>query len=115
MLKKASRFPFQTLTCQNIESFPIPGSFDAIVLVGVLDFIKNPGLLLLELRRLLPRGGCVGMTLPESGDLNHFSSDQVNHLVKKGGFHIMKKDKFFGYKDSKSGEVVNYHGYLIHC
>lgn len=116
MLERARRFPFTSLLCQDIETFPLPGGpYDAVVCVGVMDFIKSPDLLFAEIHRLLEDSpkGYFGVTLPDSGDLNNFSPAQVEELATKAGFKVLKQDRFLGYTDSSTGEVVHYLGFLL--
>ncbi|KAJ3171930.1 hypothetical protein HDU87_008180 [Geranomyces variabilis] len=121
MLEKAKKYPFRSLICQDIES-PLPflssthKTFDAVICVGVIDFISDPAALLTTVRNALSpsRGSCFGLTIPQSGDLNAFGSDDaVRELVEDAGFVVLKHELIFGYEDSETKEVIHYHGLLL--
>ncbi|KAJ3156426.1 hypothetical protein HDU89_004208 [Geranomyces variabilis] len=125
MLEKAKKYPFRSLICQDIES-PLPflsstnNHFDAVICVGVIDFISNPAALLTTVRNALTPsshgggGACFGLTIPQSGELNAYGSDDaVRALVEAAGFVVLKHELIFGYEDSETKEVVHYHGLLL--
>ncbi|KAJ3286990.1 hypothetical protein HK104_008796 [Borealophlyctis nickersoniae] len=113
MLEKAKLLPFKELICQDVER-PLPfnrTTFDAIVCVGVMDFIRNPTVVLNDVSLILKESGegCFGVTFPDP----QFSRSEVEALFRQTGFLIERHERFFGYKDSQSGESVYYHGYLL--
>ncbi|KAJ3151653.1 hypothetical protein HDU86_006072 [Geranomyces michiganensis] len=124
MLEKAKKYPFHSLVCQDIES-PLPfltntnntpTLFDAVICVGVIDFISAPAALLRTVYNAInpTRGSCFGLTVPQSGELNAFRSDDaVRALVETAGFVVLKHELIFGYEDSETKEVVHYHGLLL--
>ncbi|TPX58353.1 hypothetical protein PhCBS80983_g03204 [Powellomyces hirtus] len=116
MLEKAKRYPFYDLRCQDIEAtLPYDRPFDAVICVGVIDFIKSPRKLFDSVAKCLKgnSSGCFGLTLPESGGLNKFSDEELAKLVAAGGFKMLKHDRIFGYEDSETKDVVRYHGLLL--
>ncbi|KAI8823703.1 S-adenosyl-L-methionine-dependent methyltransferase [Fimicolochytrium jonesii] len=116
MLEKAKQFPFQELRCQDIEApLPYDEPFDAVVCVGVMDFIRSPQALLEKVAKSMRpnEGCCFGLTIPESGDLNKFNNDELTKLVHDSGFKILKHNRIFGYKDSETDDCVQYHGLLL--
>ena len=111
MLQKAARLPFEALSCQNIqEELPFSSSsFDAIICVGVLDFITDHSRVLNEMGRVLKCGGIVGLTIPES-----YCGDEVfQKLLGSMGFSILTSERFFGYVDSKLEKSIYFIGFLL--
>ncbi|KAJ3014402.1 hypothetical protein HKX48_005180 [Thoreauomyces humboldtii] len=102
-------------TPEDVETaFPYDRPFDAVICVGVMDFIKHPQKLFAAVAKSLRKsGGCFGVTLPESGELNTFSEEELLKLADANGFKLVKHDRFFGYEDSESKVVVRYHGILL--
>ncbi|KAI8810729.1 S-adenosyl-L-methionine-dependent methyltransferase [Cladochytrium replicatum] len=116
MLERARKHPFKQVRCQDVEApLEFDEPFNAIVCIGVMDFIKNPSALLSEISKRLYPGpaSCFGVTLPESGDLNAFTLPQMMTLVEDAGFQVARHEQLFGYKDSQTGEIAYYHGFLL--
>ena len=109
MLDVARSFPFKSLHLRNVEEpFNLGLKFHAAVSVGLLDFIVDKRRLLFEVALHLHPGAIFGLTLPESDDLEAFQQD-----YKDAGFTVLKHEKLFGYSDSKTGQDVFYHGFLL--
>jgi len=55
------------VVCQSIdEPYPFEGSnFDAVIMLGVLEFIKEPATVAVEARRVLKKGGLFGLSVPQ--------------------------------------------------
>lgn len=115
MLEKARSYPFVNLIEQNVEAFPLPSPFDAVVCVGVMDFIKSAHSFFLEIGRIVQASpfGVFGVTLPEGGDMNSFSDAQRKELISITGWRVIRYQRLMGYKDSGSGAEVIYHSYLL--
>lgn len=113
MLEKARKLPFTNLKQQNIESFPLPSPYDAVICIGVIDFIREPLLLFQEVKRIINTNGLFGFTAPNSGDLNRFSKSELVDLAIQAQFKVLEYDLFHGYNDSSSNEAVKYHGMLL--
>ncbi|KAG5463462.1 MAG: hypothetical protein BJ554DRAFT_7316 [Olpidium bornovanus] len=140
MLEKARLFPFHALHCLNIEQ-PLgipPNSFDAVVCVGVMDFVALPKAFLEQVARILRPEGVFGVTLPErrrraeaaggsaqdrqengatglseNDELSSFDWTEADDLVASAGFHIHRRERFLGYVDSETGAETHYYGYLL--
>jgi len=66
---KKKRLPFQKLICQDINHLQDTdfkdNTFDAIIMIGVLEFVKKPHQLFKCIHRLLKSGGWFGLTIPK--------------------------------------------------
>lgn len=111
MIEKAQKLPFKSLNCQNLEEtlHESSESFDAVVCVGVFDFIVNRKRVLKEIARLLKKGGVAGITIPEPTA----SKENIDEFWNQSNLKIIKTDQFFGYRDSQNGQVVNFLGFLL--
>src|SRR5919206_4576081 len=71
MIERAGRLPFRKLICQNLEKeLKVKDlSFDAAVMVGVMEYIEDPAALLARVRRKLRPGGVFGLTVPQRSSL----------------------------------------------
>src|SRR3989339_517828 len=59
MISEAKKRPFKKLICQDLEK-PLlveDNHFDAVVLIGVMEFIKNPKKLFIEIKSKLKKDG----------------------------------------------------------
>lgn len=112
MLDVARSYPFKSLHLRNVEEpFSLGVKFHAAVSVGLLDFIIDKRRLLFEVALHLHSGAIFGLTLPESDDLDALKQFQQNY--KDAGFTALRHEKLFGYSDSKTGQDVYYHGFLL--
>lgn len=140
MLEKARKRAYDELLVHNLESYPFdeqtipPASFSVIVCVGVMDFIVGPRAFLKYIRGLLkpsvvppldPSGAettsepqpqaVLGITLPERhsySDLSSFTRMEMEQLLRSSGYWIERHERFIGYRDSQTGRVQYYHGWL---
>ena len=98
--------------CDVLNGLPFPDSYaDTIVAGEFLEHLLKPYEFLLECKRVLKRNGRLIMTTPNAtGYQNVFRSrgrrtltahcycwspDELNHLVRKSGFEIVKTETFF--------------------
>jgi hypothetical protein len=112
MLAKTESLPFESVICQDIEStFTFDCKFNSIICVGVMDCDS----LLLECRRQLADFNCIGMTLPEtkSDTMNAFTEQELEALVTKCGFTILKCERIVGYTDSETHQSIFYWALLM--
>lgn len=119
MIKEAKKLPFERLVCQDIEA-PLQvkdTAFDAVVLVGVMEFMEKPAKVFREVRRKLVTDGIFSLTVPvkrpRASKLNikSYYKKEMEPVFKKAGFIVLKCEKIFGYK--KQGETVQYYGYVL--
>ena len=122
MLNRASQRGYHQVIVHDLEERPYPSqlkmsSFNVVLCVGVMDFIKEPVNFLNYCKQFLTSGGLVGLTLPERhqhSDLSSFSEDEMRQLlIDQAGFsRIIRHDRFMGYRDSVTGNIQYYHGWL---
>lgn len=121
MIEKAKMNPFQALHCQSLES-PLPflnHSFDAVVMIGVMEFIQDPHRLFLEIKRVLKENGWFGITIPKKLpkklekklEILTYPKKTIETLFRDSGFHIEKQEEFQGFIYLE--ETVTYFGYLL--
>lgn len=111
MIEQAKKFPFERLYCQNLEE-PLQESsesFDAVVCVGVFDFIVQRKHVMNEIARILKQGGVAGLTIPADSMLE----EDVVDLLTHSNLRMIKSERLFGYKDSQNGLNVDYLGLLL--
>ena len=119
MISEAKKLPFEKFVCQNIET-PLnvsDDSFDAVTLVGVMEFIENPTQLFKEVNKKLIQEGVFALTLPKKMSKNSqlniksYYKKEIEKIIKTTNFKIIETHKFFGYR--KNNENVEYYGYIL--
>lgn len=93
-------------------------SFDACVMLGVLEFVRDPPKLFATVASKLVDGGLFGVTVPNKIPAKYerqlqirtYRPEDVEAQIKKAGFEVLRKEKFMGYAVSVT--VVNYTGFL---
>ncbi|KAJ3416465.1 hypothetical protein HDV05_001623 [Chytridiales sp. JEL 0842] len=109
MLEKAKALPFADLRCSDIlQPCDFFTAFDAVVCVGVMDFIQDRKSICTIVSNYLASKGLWGVTFAEEGG---FSKEANDKLLEGEGFAIVHHERFFGYKDTSSGNTVYYHGF----
>jgi ubiquinone/menaquinone biosynthesis C-methylase UbiE len=107
MIKSASRLPFQKLICQNLEK-PLrvkDQSFDASVMIGVMEYINDPIVVLGQVRRKLKQGGIFGLTFPQKIKwyteigMKSYYKKEVEPLMRKVGFRIIERKRVLGIEE----------------
>lgn len=119
MLKRAGRLPFQKLICQNLEtSLKVKDqSFDAAVMVGVMEYINDPAALLAEVRRKLRPGGVFGLTVPQrsswytESELRSFYKKDMEPVMIEAGYRIMECERIVGIEGN--GRRTYYWNYVL--
>ncbi len=99
MIKHAQNRPFKKLYCQNLTDL-LPFSvntFDAILLLGVLEFIDDPKILLQNGYDILKKNGVVGITFPLNTpevetelSVKKYNESQILDITKNAGFKIVR-------------------------
>jgi predicted TPR repeat methyltransferase len=119
MVRKARRLPYTNLIRQDIESpWQVDdSSFDAAVLIGVLEYIEDPAALFRQAHKKLVDRGVFGVTVPirnksctEVG-LKSYYRPQITPAIIDAGFHIESWDRTLGFEDG--GMKVFYWNYLL--
>lgn len=119
MIEEAKNLPFKKLIFQDLEEpFPVKNEqCDAVVLIGVMEFIKNPLKLFKEINRILKKRAIFSLTvpkkLPKSSklEIKNYYKNEIEPYFKKAGFEIIGCREFFGCK--KRGEIIRYIGYML--
>lgn len=123
MLKKAERYPFEKLICQDLEK-PLKvenNKFDIIMLIGVMEFIRDPLFLFKQINKKLKPDGIFLVTIPQKLSkeikvpIKSYSKEGIEPIFSKAGFNILGHKSFFGYykQMEKGKESVRYFGYLL--
>jgi len=123
MLEKAKALPFSSLVCHQLESTPLPfkdGRFDVVTMLGVMEFIKRPRDLFIDIRRVLKNEGLLGFTIPlkltskkaKSLGIRTFDLSEILSNIGRSGFKIVRNDSFPGYLCN--GVLVQYQGILCY-
>lgn len=112
------RYKNLKLICADAHSLPFPNeSFDVVICAEVLEHVKNPKKVLLEIKRVLTKDGIVIIEM-DSGNLlfraiwywwthlrhgvwrdshiHAFNTKKLENMIKNSGFIITKK-KVFNY------------------
>jgi SAM-dependent methyltransferase len=119
MIKRAGRLPFQKLICQNLEkNLRVKDlSFDAAVMVGVMEYINNPAALFEQVRRKLKQGAVFGLTLPqrnswytESGLESYYKKD-IEPVMSEAGLRIVECERRLGV--AEYGRRAYYWNYVL--
>jgi ubiquinone/menaquinone biosynthesis C-methylase UbiE len=119
MIERARKLPFEKLICQNLEkSLRVKDrSFDAAVMIGIMEYINNPGALFEQVWRKLRQGGIFGLTLPqksswytESGLRSYYKKD-VEPVMLDAGFKVIECERIVGL--AQYGRRAYYWNYVL--
>ena len=119
MIERARKLPYKKLLCQNLEeSLPVKDkSFDAAVMVGVMDYLNDPTIILSEVKKKLVDNGLFGLTVPqksawysESG-LSSYYRKEIEPIIKAVGFTILECEKIVGVEEY--GRRAYYRNYVL--
>ncbi|KAJ3254159.1 hypothetical protein HK103_007480 [Boothiomyces macroporosus] len=115
MLGVAKKYPFFKLICQDIQLPFDLDTFDAILCVGVLDFVADIEQMLARFKAHLQPQRCIGITIPatENESLNFMTSLQIEEMLSRLDLKVIKQEKFLGYQDSETGLETLYWGLLL--
>ena len=121
MIELAKKLPFEKLYCQSLEeTLPIADEkFDAVQLLGVMEFIQKPNRLLSEVFRILKKRGLFGITIPkklpkileDKVQIFTYEKDEIEQIFKSSYFSIKNMEKFQGF--ISDGILVEYLAYLL--
>jgi len=123
MLKKAEKYPFEKLICQDLEK-PLKvkdNEFEVIMLVGVMEFIRNPLSLFKQINKKLKAKGIFLITIPKKLPrknklpIKNYEKNEIEDIFSKAEFKIVESKSFFGYykQMEKGKESVKYLGYIL--
>lgn len=107
MIERAGRLPFRKLICQDLEkSLRVKDlSFDAAVMIGVMEYIDDPAALLARVRGKLRRGGVFGLTVPQRSSLyseaglRSYYKKEIEPAMAGAGYRIMECERIIGIEE----------------
>jgi SAM-dependent methyltransferase len=107
MIERAGRLPFRKLICQNLEKeLKVKDlSFDAAVMVGVMEYIEDPAALLARVRRKLRPGGVFGLTVPQRSSLyseaglRSYYKKEMEPAMAEAGYRIISCERIVGIEE----------------
>lgn len=119
MVRRARKMPYTKVIQQDLESpWRVKDrSFDAAVMLGVMEYIIYPAALLRRVRDKLVPGGIFGLTVPhksklyEDAKLKSYYPREIVPVFEKAGFDVVTSEKTLGYEDA--GRRVMYWNYLL--
>jgi len=120
MIKQAQKRPFKNLICQSLDT-PLPlkqNEFDAVVMLGVLEFIEDPEHLLKNICDLLKDRGIIGVTFPMNTPevetqltVRSYTEEQIKSLISNANLEIIESQQFPGYDSPEY--TIQYSGYVL--
>lgn len=119
MIQQARKLPYKKLVQQDLE---LPWrvadhAFDAIVLVGVMEYIGRPDSLFGQASRKLRKGGLMGVSVPyknkacSDAGLKSYYKQEIAPMLSKAGFRTECSRRTLGYQDN--GRAIHYVNYLL--
>jgi len=119
MVRRARKLPYKKVIQQDLESrWRVKDhSFDAAVMLGVMEYIIYPQVLLRQVHDKLVPGGLFGLTVPhksklyERDGLKSFYPEEIVPIIVESGFEIVTSHKTLGYEDA--GRKIQYWVYLL--
>lgn len=119
MVRRARKLPYDKVVQQDLESpWRVKDhSFDAVVMVGVMEYIIYPAILFRRVHSKLVDGGLFGLTVPQKSKwytdskLKSYRRNEIVPVIFKAGFNIEFSETALGFEDA--GEKVLYWNYLL--
>jgi predicted TPR repeat methyltransferase len=119
MVRRARKLPYDKVVQQDLESHwrVKDHSFDAAVMVGVIEYIIYPAILFRRVHSKLVDGGLFGVTVPQKSEwyagskLKSYRREEIEPVIFKAGFNIEFSETALGFEDG--GEKVLYWNYLL--
>ena len=109
MIERAGRLPFRKLICQDLEKeLRVRDlSFDAAVMIGVMEYINDPAALLARVRRKLRPGGVFGLTVPQRSSLyseaglKSYHRKEVEPAMTEAGYRVIACERIVGIEEGE--------------
>jgi len=119
MIRQARKLPFTKIVEQDLESpwRVADRSFDAIVMVGVMEYIARPGAVFRQASRKLVKGGLMGVTVPYKNKaytdvgLKSYYKREVAPMLSAAGLTVESTRKAMAFEDA--GRKIHYMHYLL--
>jgi SAM-dependent methyltransferase len=119
MVRRARKLPYKRVIQQNLESSwrVADHSFDAAVMVGVMEYVIYPSVLFRQIHRKLVDGGVFGVTIPQkssfctAADLKSYRRSEIAPIIRDAGFDIEASERTLGFQET--GTNVWYWNYLL--
>jgi predicted TPR repeat methyltransferase len=107
MIERAGRLPYRKLICQDLEkSLRVKDlSFDAAVMIGVMEYLNDPAALLARVRRKLRPGGLFGLTVPQRSSLYSeaglasYYKKEIEPAMTEAGYTITECERIVGIEE----------------
>jgi predicted TPR repeat methyltransferase len=119
MIEQAAKLPFQKLIRQNLEK-PLrvkDQSFDAVVMIGVLEYLDHAAPVLDQVKRKLKQKGIFGLAVPQKSSwytasgLTSYYKKEIEPLMGDAGFTIVECQRIVGV--AEDGERAYYWLYVL--
>lgn len=119
MIERARKLPYRKLLCQNLEkSLRVRDrSFDAAVMVGVMEYLDHPAGILAEVKKKLVDDGVFGLTVPQKSawyseyGLSSYYRKEIEPIIQSVGFAILECEKIVGVEEH--GRRTYYRNYIL--
>lgn len=119
MIRQARKLPFTRIIEQDLESSwrVADRSFDAIVMVGVMEYLARPAAVFHQASRKLVKGGLMGVTVPYKNKaysdvgLKSYYKRDVAPMLSAAGFTVESTRKALAFEDA--GRKIHYMHYLL--
>lgn len=119
MIERARKLPYRKLLCQNLEKRlrVRDKSFDAAVMVGVMDYLDDPANILADVRKKLVDDGVFGLTVPQKSawyseyGLSSYYRKEIEPIIKGVGFAVLECEKVVGVEEY--GRRTYYRNYIL--
>ncbi|HEY9679497.1 MAG TPA: class I SAM-dependent methyltransferase [Drouetiella sp.] len=113
MIEVARSHPYKELHCQSIEDdLPFADcSFDIVSMIGALEFVKAPAVLLKSICRVLKVRGLCALTLPqpteaaEELEIITYSQDAFMRFVDTSEFELVDSMALYGWESGHVSEL----------
>ena len=119
MLQRAMKLPFKKIVRQDLEK-PLrvkDDSFDAAVMIGVLEYMDHAAPVLDQIRRKLKPKGILGLTVPQKNSwytasgLTSYYKKEIEPVMCDAGFAILECQRILGV--AEDGEQAYYWLYIL--
>jgi predicted TPR repeat methyltransferase len=119
MIARARKMPYKRLLCQNVEkSLRVRDkSFDAAVMVGVMEYLEDPAALFRQVKKKLVEAGVFGVTVPQKSSwyseagLGSYYRNEIEPIMQRLGFTIIECERIVGVEED--GRRAYYRNYVV--